>query len=105
MTESRTLARLSVPTLWRWPRCAARSPRRPPPGSPRSRRRRSRKLRAPISPRRALDAPIRFLASDLLEGRGPATRADELTRLYLQTQLEGIGYQPAFAEWRLAATL
>ena len=45
----------------------------------------------------ALEAPIRFLASDLLEGRGPATRADELTRLYLQTQLEGLGYQPAFA--------
>ncbi len=45
----------------------------------------------------ALEAPIRFLASDLLEGRGPATRADELVRLYLQTQLEGFGYQPAFA--------
>ena len=45
----------------------------------------------------ALEAPIRFLASDLLEGRGPATRGDELARLYLQTQLEGIGYQPAFA--------
>jgi Zn-dependent M28 family amino/carboxypeptidase len=45
----------------------------------------------------ALEAPIRFLASDLLEGRGPATRGDELTRLYLQTQLEGLGYQPAFA--------
>jgi len=46
---------------------------------------------------RALAAPIRFLASDLLEGRGPATRGDELTRLYLQTELEGMGYQPAFA--------
>ena len=45
----------------------------------------------------ALEAPIRFLASDLLEGRGPATRGDELARLYLQTQLEGLGYQPAFA--------
>jgi Zn-dependent M28 family amino/carboxypeptidase len=45
----------------------------------------------------AIEASIRFLASDLLEGRGPATRADELVRLYLQTQLEGMGYQPAFA--------
>jgi Zn-dependent M28 family amino/carboxypeptidase len=45
----------------------------------------------------ALEAPIRFLASDLLEGRGPASRGDELARLYLQTQLEGMGYQPAFA--------
>ena len=45
----------------------------------------------------ALAAPIRFLASDLLEGRGPGTRGDELARLYLQTQLEGLGFQPAFA--------
>ncbi len=46
--------------------------------------------------RDALEAPIRFLSSDLLEGRGPATRADQLTRLYLQTQLEGMGYSAAF---------
>jgi hypothetical protein len=48
--------------------------------------------------RDALEAPIRFLSSDLLEGRGPATRGDELARLYLQTQLQGIGYRPAFGE-------
>jgi Zn-dependent M28 family amino/carboxypeptidase len=48
--------------------------------------------------RPALEAPIRFLASDLLEGRGPATRGDLLTRLYLQTQLEGMGYKAAFAK-------
>ncbi len=47
--------------------------------------------------RPALEGPIRFLSSDLLEGRGPATRGDQLARLYLQTQLEGMGYQPAFA--------
>jgi Zn-dependent M28 family amino/carboxypeptidase len=47
--------------------------------------------------RAALEAPIRFLSSDLLEGRGPATRGDQLSRLYLQTRLEGMGYQPAFA--------
>ena len=46
--------------------------------------------------RTALEAPIRFLSSDLLEGRGPGTRGDELARLYLQTQLEVMGYQPAF---------
>jgi len=46
--------------------------------------------------RAALEAPIRFLSSDLLEGRGPATRGDQLTRLYLQTRLEGMGYRAAF---------
>jgi hypothetical protein len=46
--------------------------------------------------RGALEAPIRFLSSDLLEGRGPATGGDQLARLYLQTQLEGMGYQAAF---------
>ena len=44
--------------------------------------------------RNSLEAPIRFLASDALEGRGPATRGDELARLYLATQLESLGYQP-----------
>ena len=44
--------------------------------------------------RNTLEAPIRFLASDALEGRGPATRGDELARLYLATQLESLGYQP-----------
>ena len=44
--------------------------------------------------RNTLEAPIRFLASDALEGRGPATRGDELARLYLSTQLESLGYQP-----------
>jgi Zn-dependent M28 family amino/carboxypeptidase len=47
--------------------------------------------------RNALEGPIRFLASDALEGRGPGTRGDQLARLYLATQLEGLGYQPAFA--------
>jgi Zn-dependent M28 family amino/carboxypeptidase len=42
-----------------------------------------------------LAAPVRFLASDALEGRGPATRGDMLARLYLATELEGLGYQPA----------
>ena len=52
--------------------------------------------------RASIEAPVRFLSSDLLEGRGPATRADQLARLYLQTRLEGIGFKPAFAngEWQ-----
>jgi hypothetical protein len=44
--------------------------------------------------RNTLEAPIRYLADDLLEGRGPATRGDELARLYLATQLEQLGYAP-----------
>jgi len=52
--------------------------------------------------RNALEASIRFLASDALEGRGPGTRGDQLARLYLATELEGLGYQPAFAngQWQ-----
>ena len=42
----------------------------------------------------AIEAPIRYLADDLLEGRGPATRGDELARLYLATQLRLLGYEP-----------
>lgn len=36
---------------------------------------------------------IRFLADDLLEGRGPGTRGDELTQLYLSTQFQAFGYE------------
>src|SRR5689334_16735971 len=41
-----------------------------------------------------LEAPIRSLADDLLEGRGPATRGDQLARLYLSRELQSLGYQP-----------
>ncbi|HUF78150.1 MAG TPA: M28 family peptidase [Thermoanaerobaculia bacterium] len=44
----------------------------------------------------SLRAPIRYLADDLLGGRGPATEGDRLTQLYLSTQLESLGLQPAF---------
>ena len=44
--------------------------------------------------RASLRAPIRILASDEFEGRGPATRGDALTRLYLSTELETLGLQP-----------
>jgi Zn-dependent M28 family amino/carboxypeptidase len=42
----------------------------------------------------SLEAPIRFLASDALEGRGPATRGDTLARLYLAAELQSLGYLP-----------
>ena len=44
---------------------------------------------------------IRFLADDLLEGRGPGSRGDELAQLYIATQFQSLGLQPAFpdGEW------
>jgi hypothetical protein len=41
-----------------------------------------------------LRAHIRFLSSDLLEGRGPATRGDRLAEAYIQSQLEALGLKP-----------
>jgi Zn-dependent M28 family amino/carboxypeptidase len=41
-----------------------------------------------------LTAPIRFLSDDLLEGRAPASRGDELTRLYIQSAYELLGLRP-----------
>jgi len=43
----------------------------------------------------ALRGRIRFLASDLLEGRGPATRGDSLAQEYIASEMEAIGLQPA----------
>ncbi|MFH1176616.1 MAG: M28 family peptidase [Acidobacteriota bacterium] len=40
---------------------------------------------------------VRFLSDDLLEGRGPASRGDELARAYLASQLEILGLQPGVA--------
>jgi Zn-dependent M28 family amino/carboxypeptidase len=37
---------------------------------------------------------VRFLSSDLLEGRGPASRGDMLTQQYLAAQMEMAGLQP-----------
>lgn len=42
----------------------------------------------------ALRAHIRFLADDLLEGRGPGSRGDDLAQLYVATQLQSLGFQP-----------
>ena len=43
-----------------------------------------------------LAAPIRFLADDALEGRGPGTRGDVLARRYLASTFELLGLEPAF---------
>jgi len=42
-----------------------------------------------------LQAHIGFLASDLLEGRGPGTRGDALAQQYLAAQFRLLGLQPA----------
>src|SRR5690349_631997 len=49
---------------------------------------------AQVIDRSSLEAPIRYLADDLLEGRGPGSRGDELARLYLASTLELLGFQP-----------
>lgn len=41
-----------------------------------------------------IDAHIRFLSSDLLEGRAPATRGGRLAAEYIATQLESYGVEP-----------
>jgi Zn-dependent M28 family amino/carboxypeptidase len=43
----------------------------------------------------ALDAHLRFLSSDLLEGRAPATRGGRLAAEYIATQFQALGLQPA----------
>ena len=43
-------------------------------------------------------AHVRFLASDLLEGRSPATRGDALAEGYIASQLESLGFRPAGSE-------
>ena len=42
-----------------------------------------------------LRAHVRFLSDDLLEGRGPAGRGDRLAQVYIATQMEALGLQPA----------
>ncbi len=41
-----------------------------------------------------LRADIRFLASDLLEGRGPGSRGDQLAQAFIAARMEGIGLEP-----------
>ena len=42
----------------------------------------------------ALNAHLRYLADDLLEGRAPATRGGRLTARYIATQFEALGLMP-----------
>lgn len=46
----------------------------------------------------AIRADIQFLADDLLEGRGPGTRGDELAQKYIVSQYQHMGLQPAAAD-------
>jgi Zn-dependent M28 family amino/carboxypeptidase len=43
----------------------------------------------------ALRADIRFLASDLLEGRGPATQGDKLAEAFIAARMEAMGLEAA----------
>src|SRR3989440_12415634 len=45
----------------------------------------------------AMDADLRFLASDLLEGRAPATRGGRLAAEYIAAQFRSLGLEPAGA--------
>lgn len=46
----------------------------------------------------ALRGHIRFLASDLLEGRGPGSRGDDLAQHYIAAQFESLGLKPILPE-------
>src|SRR5207244_8975637 len=43
----------------------------------------------------AMDAHIRYLADDLLEGRAPGTRGGRLAARYIAAQFEALGLEPA----------
>ena len=45
-----------------------------------------------------IDAHLRFLSSDLLEGRAPATRGGRITEEYIATQLQAFGVKPGVGD-------
>jgi Zn-dependent M28 family amino/carboxypeptidase len=45
-----------------------------------------------------IDAHIRFLSSDLLEGRAPATRGGRIAEEYIATQLQALGVKPGVGD-------
>jgi Zn-dependent M28 family amino/carboxypeptidase len=47
-----------------------------------------------VMPIREIDANLRFLSLDLLEGRAPATRGGELAEQYIASQLQSYGVKP-----------
>jgi len=53
--------------------------------------------RSPISPQE-IDAHLRFLSSDLLEGRAPATRGGRIAEEYIATQLQAYGVKPGVGD-------
>src|SRR5215212_1562773 len=52
---------------------------------------------AGITPRE-IDAHLRFLASDMLEGRAPATRGGRIAEQYIAAQLEAFGVAPGVGD-------
>jgi Zn-dependent M28 family amino/carboxypeptidase len=50
-----------------------------------------------ISPQE-IDAHLRFLSSDLLEGRAPATRGGRIAEEYIATQLQAFGVKPGVGD-------
>ncbi|HST07720.1 MAG TPA: M28 family peptidase [Gemmatimonadaceae bacterium] len=50
-----------------------------------------------ITPRE-IDAHLRFLASDMLEGRAPATRGGRLAEEYIATELQSFGVEPGVGD-------
>ncbi|HEX2162533.1 MAG TPA: M28 family peptidase, partial [Thermoanaerobaculia bacterium] len=69
---------------------AAQTPESPPPGVPPAAVAAAREAITPET----LEGPIAFLADDLLEGRGPASRGDRLTQLYLASTMQLLGLEP-----------
>ncbi len=53
--------------------------------------------RSRISPQE-IDAHLRFLSSDLLEGRAPATRGGRIAEEYIATQLQAFGVKPGVGD-------
>ena len=45
-----------------------------------------------------LRADVKFVSSDLTEGRAPGTRGDAIARTFIASQLEGLGLEPAAPE-------
>src|SRR6184192_4988711 len=45
-----------------------------------------------------IDAHLRFLSSDLLEGRAPATRGGRLAEEYIAAQLKAFGLRPGVGD-------
>src|SRR6476661_8775139 len=45
-----------------------------------------------------IDAHLRFLASDLLEGRAPATRGGRIAEEYIATELQAFGVKPGVGD-------